>query len=140
MSLTKSDWEKIRDELITIGGVVEFENDGARLCIRKTQIGEFDLGLVVYINNINNPCWGFPDHSDREPKYDKYMSRHSKPHYSPKRKKELIKAYGKRVAKKEFNIDATTEYWLPWFTSFRSFKAAYNKIADLTLVKLGYGE
>lgn len=137
-NLNAQQWVAIKKEMYAPGGSVRFSHDGHRLTLYKRQKSETQLDIVLFIDDINNVGWGISHYDDYNEKFIKYMCPKTHCVYSPAEKARIIKAIGKREAKKHYDLDKKFQYWLPMFTSFKAFKSVFSKLDNLTLEHIGF--
>ena len=139
MAITKDQWQAIEKELYGSFGTVTLRLDDRELSIHKELAGENQLAIVVYINGKFSLGWGWQDSATYDPFVQKVWCHKKIAAYKPKQRQRILKSFGKRRAKQLFpNLEKTTSYWQPWFTSFRTFKGMLNKNKALEVVSIGY--
>lgn len=135
--ITKEQWLQIEAELKNLYCRVVFDYQGQELSVQRMRTGEGRMDLVVYLDGTINWGWGWPNQKDDfKPEIKPVWRKRSQSVYSPTEKKKMIKAIGKRAAKKQ--LDAKMEYWEPIFTSAAVLVRQYKKVADLTLKSIGH--
>lgn len=137
MAISKEQWTEIKQELRPHHGVVKLKHADNSITLVKTQVSENELAVMVYINDVNCQGWGIPSSDEFKPELKPYLSSKKQHRYSHKRKKEIIKAFGKRQAKKDLDVDGVFEYWSPFFNTFSTLKGIYNKLDGLELISIG---
>lgn len=139
MSLTTKQWEDVKKELYHHGGQVTFTHNGCKLTVSKSQQGESNLAIWVFIDGVSNGGWGVPHAKDAySPDKVKYLCPRHYPKYKASDIKRAIKALGKRRAMKEYpELHNKNTLHSNYFDSFRTFKSVYKKLDDLTVVKIG---
>ena len=138
MAIPKEKWEEIEKQLIGSYGTVEFSLDGHKLTASKKFIAENKLAIVVYIDNEIMPAWGMVSSDKFKPLVEKVWAKRAKSIYTPKKQKEIIKAFGKRGAKKHFpNLEEKVHWYECYFNTFSVFKRQYQKLEGLEVVAIG---
>lgn len=136
MSISKEQWAEIEERLKGFYVNVKFTLSGHEICIQKKLYKENQYALVVYIDGVWKGLWMS---GDKDPVYDPIVKqvwrRRTRAVFSPSKKAELIKGFGKRRAKKYFSrLDDVVEYWNPDFKTAASLVRQFKKIDGLELV------
>lgn len=125
--LTKEQKAFVLKQLESQFNQIELDCDGFKI---QLSLKPYKMRLVVdiYINNWFKGEWlGYRgEHAET-----KYLPIKRRPFYTPKRKAEIIKALGKREAKKTFpNLDAVHESRTSFFTSPKAALAHLIKVSE----------
>jgi len=139
MSLTKQQWQKLETELdFGAFGQAKLKLDDNTISLQRKFISKNTVAIVVYINGTIKPGWGIVNLDMFEPKVKLLWRKRTKSLYSDKKKKEFIKIFGIRGARKDFDIDKKTEWYEPHFPTFGGLKRLYKKIENLEVISIGY--
>jgi len=141
MSLTKDQWNQVRAELDRALGWGEcvLMIDGVRITLMREFISKNKVAIAVYRNGFFSlkGCW--PRDAEHTPELVSVYRRRSKAAYVGKKKAELIKVFGKREARKVFDIDRVSVWYEPWFPTYGALERQYKKLENVELVSIGYG-
>jgi len=139
MSLTKQQWQKLEEELdFGSFGEAKLKLDDDTINLQRKFISKNTVAIAVYINGTIKPGWGVVNMDMFDPKVKQLWRKRTKSLYGHKKKKELIKIFGIRRARKDFDIDKTTEWYEPYFPTFGALKRLYKKIENLEVISIGY--
>lgn len=131
--ITKEQWELIKNKLTGIYGMVEFLLDGKKIMITRELVSENTLGLIVYIDGKFIVGWGYPG-ENYNVIVETLWNKKTRSKHTLKWKKEITKIYGKREAKKRFNLDEKYTWYIPLFSKYSVLERQYKKIKNLELV------
>lgn len=136
MSISKEQWVDIEGRLKGLFVRVKFTLSGHEIEVQKVLYKENQYALWVYIDGSWSGLWMS---GDKDPVYDPIVKqvwrRRTRSLYSPTKKKELVKIFGVRKAKKRFpRMDDVLEYWNPDFKTAASLVRQFKKIDGLELV------
>ncbi|OPX57050.1 hypothetical protein SAMN02745127_02090 [Oceanospirillum multiglobuliferum] len=139
MSITKSQWQEIEEELKTLRCKVVFDYQGQAISVERIRTGESRLDLAVYLDGNIVLGWGWPDGEVFDPQVKLLWRQRSKSIFKPAEKQKLIKEIGVRRAKKHFpKLDDKIEWYDPVFTSAAALVRQYKKLEGLSLKSCGY--
>lgn len=133
--MTKEEWKKVADWWGTGLGCVKMEIDGHEISLYNAiSKSRMIVCVEIYVDGyIKTECSKAGNEIG-----DRFWMRVKKPLYSPKRLKELIKAFGKRSkeAKQKY-----IEYNYPSWRSFSAFKRHISeKNKEIRLISCGWEE
>jgi hypothetical protein len=115
VKLPKETKEKIVQALSYARGSVELQCDGYKIDLQvEKKTKGLSYHIAIYINGLMKSDWVLKDEDFPERKFLSVKVQH---HFSPAKKKKLIKEFGVRRAKEYFDLDGKIEYVLPWFAS-----------------------
>jgi hypothetical protein len=147
MALTTQQLNDLDKALKPGGGIAKFRHGDVALTVRKAQIADFELGLLVYINGTIDASWGFA-HEDNEDNDENEKANHqlaklywmarSSWVYPPNIQKKAIKQLGKRAANQRYDFSAKRHYWTPFFSSFSTLKTMLTRLDGITLKSIGH--
>ncbi|SFC04707.1 hypothetical protein [Pseudoalteromonas denitrificans] len=134
MSITKAQWAAIETELKGFLPTVNFKLGDDEINISKVRASENKFELGVFINGDIKGDW-YLGEKVRPACIEQVWKKKTKAIYSPKRIKEIEKAWGKRLAKKEFtNLHDKITYHLPYFSKASILVRQFKKIEGLELI------
>jgi len=141
MSLTKDQWNQVRAELDCAGsyGKCVLMINEVRITLMREFISKNKVSIVVYRDGYISlkGCW--PKDAEHTPELVSVYRKRSKAAYAEKKKAELIKVFGKREARKVFDIDRVSVWYEPWFPTYGALERQYKKLENVELVSIGYG-
>ncbi len=138
MAITEEQWLEIEQELKGIYGTVKFQLDRIILRICKEFVAENKTGILVYINQEIKFDWGYRTSNNFNPLTETLWRKRSLSYYKPKEKSKIIKDLGKRRAKELYpNLNEAMISFVPYFSTFSTFKRQYKKLDDITVLKIG---
>ena len=125
--LTKEQKTFILKQLESPLNHIELDCDGFKIWLSLKRY-KMRLVIDIYINGVFKGEWlGF---TETHPE-TKYLPIKRRPYYTPKRKAEIIKALGKREAKKMFpKLDEVHEGRTSFFTSPKAALSHLIKVSD----------
>lgn len=98
--------------------------DGYRVAARKVVTGKNQLGILIYVNGEIRGEW-VTAADDGEPVEvaRRFWREKRRSLYPPKKRAQLVKAYGKRRVRQYFpDIDKVLRIWLPEWKSARALR------------------
>lgn len=116
MSLSKEQKESVIQDLSSLFKTVKLNCDGYEITLRLMR-HKMKLIIAIYINGEVKGMWSSKPEEYPE---SKFLAVRKKSVYTPSEKAKILKEFGKRDAKKQFNIDQQFEYRLPYFSTARS--------------------
>lgn len=135
--ITKEQWGEIEKGLSGSFGAVKFKLGEKEITLEKRFIKENVLAICVFIDSTMNPAMGWSGkHFD--PIVETLWTKRSRSVYSPTEQKRIIKAWGKREAKKYHDIDKKVEWYEPFFKTFASMQRKYKKLDGLEFVQTDF--
>lgn len=134
MSITKEQWAGIEESLKAHYVVIKFQYQDTEIAVTRVSAGEGKTVLAVWFNGKTHCAWGIPGSDNFNPLCELFWHKRTKSLYSPKRIKELQKAYGKRAAKRVIpNIEAKYTYYMPYFSKASVLVRQFRRIEGLTV-------
>ena len=128
MSLTKEQKEFILNQLTSQFSRVDLLCDGFEVQLKLERVQNLKLAIGVYVNGWMKGSWLLKPEDYKE---SKFLPVRTKSAYSPKKKQEIIKAFGKREAYKSFpKLDAKIEIKSSYFNTARSALSHLIKVSD----------
>lgn len=127
VKLDKTVKDKIIQELSHPYGRVSLMCDGRKITLDVGQYKPLKYHIAVYVDGVFKGKWLFKDGNHPE---SKYLYVIKKPVYSSARKAGIIKAFGIRAAKKQFNLDEKIEGLMPCFPNGRMAINHLCKVCD----------
>jgi hypothetical protein len=125
--LSKEQKEFILKQLNSFFQSVYLMCDGHEVSLKLERVQNFKLAVGVYVDGWMKGVWLLRPEEHPE---SKFFPNKAKSIYSPKRKQEIIKAFGKRRAYKEFpNLDGKIE---SKGTHFSTPQAALNHLIKVS--------
>lgn len=120
---TKEQWETIQAVFSGLYGAIELQIDGYKVQLQRRLISVNTLATRCYVNEHYKGKWSTENQDgtwDEEAR--RFYQLTSKSLNSTKNKKELIKIFGIRKARKDFGLDKKFYFRPPYWNSFSSFK------------------
>ena len=122
---TSEEWKQIDDALYHFLQSVVLEIDGYRVVLCLERISQFKNAIAVYVDGSIKGEWVTEFMDGRGEGFEimrRFYPKSKRSVFSQKHKKEIIKIYGIRRARKEYDIDKVVE--VPGFswTNFNSLK------------------
>ncbi|MFN3881910.1 MAG: hypothetical protein ACK4L8_10840 [Nitrincola lacisaponensis] len=135
MALTKEQWQEVEKKLSGFFGSAKFSLGEREITVERGLIDKDRLGFAVYIDGWIKGEWHtFNGEEMKEPLIAKVWCPRVIKLYKPSEKARIIKALGKRYAKKLYpNLEAQRVYFSPHFGSFRALKSVLSKLEELEL-------
>lgn len=127
VKLDKAIKDKLIEELSHPYGRVSLMCDGRKITLDVGQYKPLKYHIAVYVDGIFMGKWLFKGANHPE---SKYLYVVKKPVFSPTRKSAIIKAFGIRAAKKQFNLDEKIEGLMPCFPNGRMAINHLCKVCD----------
>ncbi|WP_115720173.1 hypothetical protein [Gallaecimonas mangrovi] len=139
-AITKEKWAEIQENLAGYFAAVEFKNGDTKITIRRTNVAEGRTALAVYVDGYIRGAWTFPNGKEFRDDIPLYWRKRTSAAFSPKRKANIIKRLGKRLAQKTFgDLDKVLVHYDPLFNTAKTLVSQYKKIDGLELVSCGFG-
>lgn len=139
MTINKDQWDQIKHELQGSYGRVKLSLEGKKITLQKALVKENQLAILVFVDGRISAGWGFPDQSDFREFVKKLWRKRTIAIYKPKEKERIIKAFGKRGAKKFFpRLNEVREFWVADFSTFDSMRRVLQKNKSLEVITIGY--
>lgn len=136
MALTKQQLDEIENQMMGVWGYVKLKLGKDEISLRKSQLSQSSLGIVVYINGQLCFGWGWPDSDTFNPLTEKVWRTRKIQRYKPKEKARIIKNFGKRKAKEYFpNLDSVSVNYDPIYPTFGPLRSKLKKLEDLELIE-----
>lgn len=132
MSISKEQWEQIERDLTGFTRI-EFISGDLKVSVSRKRVSENKLGLVVYLNGEIDLGLISVKESEHNDDIKKFWRRRSRAVYSAADKARIIKAFGKREAKKSFNLDRASIWYEPVFPTTKALIRQFKKIDGLEL-------
>jgi len=141
MNLTKDQWSQVKAELDKAGscGRCELLMNTVRVTLIRQFISKNKVAIVVYRDGFMTLKGCFIDDAEHTPEIACLYRKRSKAAYPAKKKAEFIKTFGKREARKLFDIDRVSVWYEPWFPTYGALEHQYKKLDTVELVSIGYG-
>lgn len=111
-TLTKEQWAEVFKKLSGVYGSVRLRIDGFDVSLQKQQIAAMRSAVVVYVDGWSRGEWLSLDNDIGR----RFLPTRKYGLYSRKKEAELVKAFGKRGAKKHFSIGKTFSIRTLWWT------------------------
>jgi hypothetical protein len=132
MSISKSQWKEIEDELAGFVPNLSFSLNGHEIIITRRRMTESKIVLIVIIDDAMKREQNNQEHDMYLPVTELLWRKRSRSLYSPKGIKKLEKDVGKRRAKKLYTDLHDKRHWKePIFITAKSLVSQYKKIDNL---------
>lgn len=119
--MTNEDWKYVEDELSCTFGYVNLLIDGYNVTLECRLEKPRHYVIAVFIDGKFNMKWAMDDCNIRR----RFCSRHTKCFLDQKARNRLKRE--KKAFREEVKKQATTEYFLPYWNSFRLMKSHFIK-------------
>lgn len=119
--MTNEDWKYVEDELSCTFGRVKLLIDGYNVTLECRPEKPLHYVIAVFIDGKFNLKWTMDDCDIRR----RFCSRHTKCFLDQKARNRLKRE--KKAFREEVKKQATTEYFLPYWNSFRLMKSHFIK-------------
>lgn len=119
--MTNEDWKYVEDELSCTFGHVNLLIDGYNVTLECRLEKPRHCVIAVFIDGKFNMKWAMEDCDIRR----RFCSHHTKCFLSQKARNHLKRE--KRAFREKIKEQATTEYFLPYWNSFRLMKSHFIK-------------
>ena len=129
--VTKDIWEEMEKDLGPFTSLsLKIGEDNITLELHRNK-DKYAYSIGVFINGVMKGA-------ETPENCEKYWRKVQKHLYSPSKQAKIIKQFGKKDALKCFpNLDKKFTYFLPYFESFKQFKAKY-KAHEIIWLKTVY--
>lgn len=128
-TLPKDQKDRVTSALSLPYGQAELLADGFTIQLQVREVKALSYRVMVYVNGVFAGKWLLHDHPE-----SKFFRKVERSAWSPAKKKELIKKFGKRLAEKEFGISKTFSVVLPDFASGKAALSHLLKVCDAVSV------
>ncbi|AYA40569.1 hypothetical protein HZS38_09245 [Xenorhabdus nematophila] len=136
MSIDKSQWVKIADELQSLFCLIQFKYQDTVISINRGRVSESKTHLFVYIDSKLNIAGGDEQSEHYNPLTPLFWCSCSKPLYSKSRIADAEKMLGKRHVKKHMPYMYKKHTFLtPVFPNSTTLIRQYKKIEGLSLLE-----
>lgn len=132
MTISKEQWNEIKQELDGLVGEVRFRYKEHLLTVRVVKVKR-SLELCVYVDGEIKGEWANTTHALR-PYLEEVWCRKAKYRFNAKQRKEYKGLMSKKELNKKFVV------FLPTFTSPTALVRQYKKLDGLELVEIGFKE
>jgi hypothetical protein len=133
--ISKEQWTGIENELAGFYPHMKFKYQGREISINRVKVKEGKYDLAVYVDGYIKGAWTNPKWESFDPIVKDVWRERKKAVYPPKEKARLIKAFGKREAKRVFkNLDEVFISYEPTFTSAKSLVRQFKKLEGLEVI------
>ena len=131
--ISKEKWEEIEQVLQGYFADVCFTYKGYELAIQRSAVGEGRTALFVYIDGVIKGSWNLQK-DDTPQIVPEVWRRRTMSVYSPKERKEIERALGKRQAKKDFpKLHDKVEWYDAMFTKASVLVRQFKKLEGIEL-------
>lgn len=139
MTISKEQWNQIEEQLKGSYGHVKLSLEGRELSLEKRFVKENQLAILVFIDGTILVTNGWPNHDQFDEFVQKVWRERKLSYYKPKEQARIIKAFGKRNAKKHFpKLDEKLSFWVADFSTAASLRRKLQKLDGLELISIGY--
>lgn len=139
MAITKERWAEIEKHLQGSFAHVKLTLEGRELTLEKRFVKENQLAILVFIDGTIRVTNGWPDHDQFDEFVQKVWRERKLSYYKPKEQARIIKAFGKRDAKKHFpKLGEKLSFWVADFSTAASLRRKLQKLDDLEVISIGY--
>ncbi len=126
--MTKEDWQYVERELADPYGYIKLKIDGYEVTVNVELEKNLKYVLTVYVGGKMKLEWLVEDCDIRR----KFFQKHTKSLLTAKEKKKLSRE--RKAVREEVQKRMQYDYYLPYWTSFRSMKSHF--IKNNTLIEL----